>query len=87
MTTGQLATTRPAAAGAAVPYTEETQTTLYAALHRKAAFAAGIEALALRAIETGEDAPLEHIAQLAEALSSELAKLASLVLQIKAEQA
>jgi len=85
MTEGIIVAPRPSSA--LVVFTEESQTTIYAALHRKAAYAAGIEALALRAIETGEDAPLEHIAQLAQALSGELDQLASLVLQIKAAQA
>ncbi|SFB46242.1 hypothetical protein [Azotobacter beijerinckii] len=70
--------------GSLILLTEESQTSIYTGLHRKAAFAAGIEALALRAIETGEQAPLEHIADIAGALKDELAQLASTVLQLKA---
>lgn len=64
---------------------EASQTAIYAGLHRKAAYAAGIEALALRAIETGEDAPLEHIAELAATLSEALQQLSIQILQLKAK--
>lgn len=64
--------------------TPEKQAAIYAQLRRQAALGAGIEALALRSIESGEGDPLEHIAELAAVLSLGLAELSSAILQIQA---
>ncbi|SER26209.1 hypothetical protein SAMN04244573_03238 [Azotobacter beijerinckii] len=70
--------------GAATHFTEVSQTALFRELTKKAAMAAGIEALALRIMETGDTVSLERIADLATALTAELDQLAATVQQHKA---
>lgn len=94
MSTGNLAhlntsqtLTTSSGSKAVTVFDEKSQTALFQSLERKAAMAAGIEALAMRAIETGEEVSLERIASLATALAAELDQLAAAVLQIKANAA
>lgn len=98
MSTGQIAHLTTATAhspalpgrlqsGAVVVFDDQSQTALFQSLQHKAATAAGIEALAMRAIETGEADSLDRIASLATGLAAELDQLAALVLQLKAASA
>ena len=87
MNSGLLATFPSlSTSGAIVPFNDESQTAIYQSLGMKAAMAAGIEALAMRAIENGDTDCLDRIALLATSLAAELDKLAVVVLQLKAEQ-
>lgn len=88
MNSGLLATSPSLSiSGAVVPFNEDSRTTICQSLGMKAAMAAGIEALAMRAIENGDTDCLDHIAHLATRLAAELENLAAVVHQLKAEQA
>lgn len=68
--------------------TEDTQRLICITINRKAAVAGGIEAIAARAIDTGDvDEALEHIVNLAAELREELLKLANLTGQIDTSKA
>lgn len=67
-----------------VLFSEDVQRVLCMRMNRKAAQAAGIEALAQRAIDTGDHDSLENIAALAGELAEELHNLASIAGQIAA---
>lgn len=71
--------------GGIVFFTEDIQRTLHIALMRKAAMASGIDAIAARAIDSGDiDDSLNKIQALAAMLSSELDTLANIAGQIAA---
>jgi hypothetical protein len=71
-----------------VLFTEDTQRLICITMNRKAAVAGGIEAIAARAIDTGDaEEALEHIVNLAAELREELLNLASLAGQIVAARA
>jgi hypothetical protein len=72
--------------GALAVFTEETQRSLYLMLKRRAAMASGIEALAMRAIDTGDMDGLDMIATLASLQAEELLNLAAAVGQLKTMQ-
>jgi hypothetical protein len=83
-------TTAALALGAAglVIFTEETQRLICLRMNTKAAQAAGIGALASRAIDTGDHAEaLEFIVSLANDLASEIQHLANVAGQITASKA
>jgi hypothetical protein len=67
-----------------VLFSEDVQRVLCMRMNRKAAQAAGIEALAQRAIDTGDHDSLEDIAALAGELAEELHNLASMAGQLAA---
>lgn len=71
-----------------VLFTPDTQRLICITMNRKAAVAGGIEALAARAIDTGDtEEALEHIVNLAAELREELLNLANLAGQIVASKA
>ncbi|MFJ7286345.1 hypothetical protein [Pseudomonas sp. NPDC099000] len=88
LTTLDPATTALAIGAGIVILTEETQRLLHTRINRKAAMAAGIGALAMRAIDTGDtDGVLDLIAAMADDLTEELQNLASIAGQLKAAKA
>lgn len=67
-----------------VLFTEDTQRVICITMHRKAAVAGGIEAIAMRAIDTGDHhAALEFIVSLAAELREGLSDTANVTGQIK----
>lgn len=70
-------------AGTIIVFTEETRGQLYTALQRKAAMAHGIDAMAMRAIDTGDHDQLEWIAAAASELGEALQQLAAIIGQAK----
>lgn len=95
MTTGSLTPLHPSFAalslgsGAGVVlFTEDTQRLICITLDRKAGAAGGIEALAARAIDTGDkDEALDLILSLAAELRESLQTLANITGQLKAQKA
>jgi hypothetical protein len=91
MTTGILNTaldTIALSSGAIAVFSEEAQRAICSRINRKAAQAAGIEALATLAIQTGDTGEsLDMIAYMASELAEELQKLASLAGQMRATNA
>jgi len=93
MTPGLLTAIDPASTALAIGagiliFSEETQRLLCTRMNRKAAMAAGIGALAMRAIDTGDtDGVLDLIAAMADDLTEELQNLASIAGQLKAAKA
>lgn len=83
-----IATATLALGAGIVLFTEETQRLLCIRMNRKAAMAAGIGALAMRAIDTGDtDSALDLIAAMAADLHEELQKLAEIAGQLTAAKA
>lgn len=81
-------TTAAIALGGFVIFTEETQRLLTIRMNSKAAQAAGIGALAMRAIDTGDHADaLQFIADAAADLAEQLQHLANIAGQINASKA
>lgn len=71
-----------------VLFTEDTQRLICITMNRKAAAAGGIEALAMRAIDTGDhDAALDLIVNLAAELREGLLQVANIAGQLKAAKA
>lgn len=71
-----------------VLFTEDTQRLFYITVTRKAAAAGGIEAIAARAIDTGDhDEALQMILDLAAELRQGLQNLADITGQLKAQKA
>ena len=90
MNPGSPATTHGASpvlsAGGIVFFTEDIQRTLCTDLLRKAAMASGLDALAMRAIDTGDTDSLDKIQALASLLAEELQGLANIAGQLKANK-
>lgn len=78
MSSGSLAKLNLISGATGMAFSEENRRMVVVQLNHKAATAAGIGALAIRAIETGNRAALEDIVDLAEALAEELRHLAML---------
>ncbi|HHG4777691.1 TPA: hypothetical protein ACPWIL_006128 [Pseudomonas aeruginosa] len=66
-----------------ISFTEEAQRGICISLQRKAAMASGIEALARRAIDSGDSDSLDQIEALAQLLAEELQHLAAMAGQMK----
>jgi hypothetical protein len=88
MTPGLLSTIEHSLAlgSGLVMFSEETQRLLCIKMNRKAAQAAGIEALAMRAIDTGDHDSLDKIAAMAGELAEELHNLALIAGEIAASK-
>jgi hypothetical protein len=95
MTTGSLTTLLPSFTALSlgsgtgiVLFTEDTQRLMCITVSRKAAAAGGIEAIAARAIDTGDhDEALQMILDLAAELRQGLQNLADVTGQLKAQKA
>lgn len=88
LTALDTAATSLAIGGGIVIFTEETQRLLCIHMNRKAATAGGIEAIAARAIDTGDtDEALDLILNLAAELREGLQTLSNIAGQLKAAKA
>lgn len=87
MTSGPIAILDTHQRGAITLFTAENQQALCATMNRRAAEAFAIREMAFRAIDTGDNNALDHIAEMAAGLVEDLQKLTILISELKTAHA